>query len=416
MRAHYSGAAVRRRAFAVCNAACGAPRHEPIAAASGLAAPCRHSVVEAIQMQPSVSAISRQETRLLNPLPCQLAGVLPGGPVLIVAIDTEAEFNWRGPFRRSHTSVRNLRQQAAAQAIFDRFRVRPVYLVDYTVASQPDGYMPLREIYQSSGCEIGAHLHPWITPPFVEELGERTSFSHNLPPSLQRVKLARLTEAIIANLDIRPVAYRAGRYGVGEEIAEILEELDYRVDMSVLTGVDMRPLHGPDFRRTLDRPYWFGRDQALLEIPLTVGFVGGLADSALPKALAARLYRYLARPSLDRLRLRGAFARLRLLEWISLSPEGAAFDKLRRLTLALLARGNRLFVLSYHSSTLLPGSTEYVRSESDLSRFLRVIEQYLEFFIGEMGGLSMTPTELRAHLLREGVVAFPPTAPPVAAS
>ena len=66
------------------------------------------------------------------------------------------------------------------QDIFDRFGVRPVYLVDYAVATQPEGYGPLREIVQSAPCQIGAHLHPWITPPLSEALGDRTSFSHNL--------------------------------------------------------------------------------------------------------------------------------------------------------------------------------------------------------------------------------------------
>jgi hypothetical protein len=84
-----------------------------------------------------------------------------------------------------------------------------------------------------------------------------------------------------------------------------------------------------------------------------------------------------------------------------LSPEGVAQGELRRLTQTLLSRGNRAFVFSYHSSSLLPGSTEYVRSPSELSRFLHTIESYLEFFIGELGGVPMTPGELRAALLRE---------------
>jgi hypothetical protein len=51
------------------------------------------------------------------------------------------------------------------------------------------------------------------------------------------------------------------------------------------------------------------------------------------------------------------------------------------VTQTLLARGNRTFVFSYHSSSLLPGSTEYVRSPHDLKRFLGIIEGYLEYFM-----------------------------------
>jgi hypothetical protein len=332
---------------------------------------------------------------LLAPAERQLAALPDGPPILIVAIDTEAEFDWSGPFLRTQTSVANIQNQRLAQEIFDRFDVRPVYLVDYAVATRPEAYVALREIAQSERCEIGAHLHPWITPPLSEPLNDRNSFSQNLAPSLQQEKLARLTDAIIANFAVRPVTYRAGRLGVGEEIAGILAALDYRIDMSVLPGIDMRRLYGPDFCGGFDRPYWFGGGAPLLEIPATSGFTG-LFTTLLPKPFHVGLYAALSR--LERLRLRGMFARLGLLEWTPPSPEGVAIAELRRLTRALLTRGNRTFVFSYHSSSLLPGSTHYVRSLSELSGFLRRIEEFLEFFIGEVGGVSMTPSQFLAAL------------------
>jgi hypothetical protein len=332
---------------------------------------------------------------LLAPDERQLAALPAGPPILIVAVDTEAEFDWNGPFMRAHTSVANIQNQRLAQEIFDRFDVRPVYLVDYAVATRPEAYVALREIAQSERCEIGAHLHPWITPPLSEPVNDRNSFSQNLAPSLQQEKIARLTEAIIANFAVRPVTYRAGRLGVGEEIAAILAALDYRIDMSVLPGIDMRQLHGPDFRGGFDQPYWFGGGASLLEVPATSGFTG-LFTSLLPKAFHPRLYAALSR--FDKLSLRGLFAQLGLLEWTPPSPEGVTIAELRRLMRALLVRGNRTFVLSYHSSTLLPGSTRYVRSQSELSGFLRRIEEFLEFFVGEVGGVSMTPSQLHAAL------------------
>ncbi|HUC09245.1 MAG TPA: glycosyltransferase [Stellaceae bacterium] len=344
---------------------------------------------------------SSEEAPLLAPAKRQVAALQAGPPILIVAIDTEAEFDWNGPFLRTHTSVRNVRNQAMAQEIFDRFGVRPIYLVDYAVATQPAAYLPLREILAAGRCEIGAHLHPWITPPLSEALSARNSFSQNLPPRLQREKLARLSEAITANFGVRPLAYRAGRLGVGEEIAEILSSLDYEIDMSVLPGIDLRRLHGPDFRRGLDQPYWFGAASQLLEIPATPVFTGLFTDPRLPAELHVRLYGQLWRPSLDKIRLRGLIARLGLLEWTPPTPEGVSIEELRRLTRTLRSRGNRAFVLSYHSSSLLPGSTQYVRSAAELSQFLLTIEQYLEFFIGELGGVAMTPSELRALLLGE---------------
>jgi hypothetical protein len=353
-------------------------------------------------MQAPGFAPGADETALLTPSERQVAPLTAGRPILIVSVDTEEEFDWGGPFLRTHTSVGNVRNQGMAQKLFDSFGVRPIYLVDYAVASQPEGYLPLREFAQSGRCEIGAHLHPWITPPLSEELSSRTSFSHNLPSWLQKEKLARLTDAITASFGHRPVTYRAGRYGVGEDVAEILASLDYQIDMSVQPGADMRHLHGPDFRWSLDRPYWFGHGWPLLEIPATPTLTGLLADISLPRALGIQLYAQLSRPNLDKIRLRGLFARTGLLEWIPFSPEGVTISELRRLMQTLLARGNRIFVLSYHSSSLLPGSTQYVRSQLELSRFLHTIEQILEFFMSDLGGMSMTPSELRAALSQSG--------------
>ena len=47
----------------------------------------------------------------------------------------------------------------------------------------------------------------------------------------------------------------------------------------------------------------------------------------------------------------------------------------------------------------MPGCTPYVRSESDLKEFLAVCRQYFEFFLGELGGATMGPAELRQLLL-----------------
>src|SRR5215472_1398963 len=78
------------------------------------------------------------------------------------------------------------------------------------------------------------------------------------------------------------------------------------------------------------------------------------------------------------------------------SPEGISFDNERQLTRALLAEGERVFSFSYHSPSLAPGNTPYVQNEADLRGFLRRIEQYLEFFAGELGGRAVTPFEVKA--------------------
>ena len=95
-----------------------------------------------------------------------------------------------------------------------------------------------------------------------------------------------------------------------------------------------------------------------------------------------------------RFHLPGAFARLGLFERIRLTPEGGSFVEMKRLTDTLLASGNRIFVLSYHSPTLAPGNTPYVRDEAGLQEFLSVLDRYCEYFMTSCGGLGSTMDEI----------------------
>jgi hypothetical protein len=307
------------------------------------------------------------------------------GPYLLVIIDTEEEFDW-GIVPSSSTRVATIREQIRAQRIYERFGVVPTYAVDYPVAAQRDGYEPLLGFLKDGQCEIGAQLHPWVNPPIEEELVERNSFPGNLPAALEEAKLVRLTRTIEANFGTRPILYRAGRFGAGPNTAEMLARLGYRIDCSVLPYTDLRQKHGPDYSRFTARPFWFGPDHRLLELPVTAGMAGALAPLAWP------LFPRIAAPAGQRLHLPGLFARFRLLDRIRLTPEGTSLAEAKRVTRALLERmGHRVFVVTYHSPSLAPGHTPYVRSAADLQYFLGWLEAYLAFFFGEIGGKPATP-------------------------
>src|SRR3954452_8499931 len=103
----------------------------------------------------------------LEPDPSWCARDLPvnSPPVLIVVIDTEEEFDWAKPLDPKARSTDNIRHQFLAQAIMDRHGIVPTYVVDYPVADSPEAVSVLRAINDEGRCEIGAHLHPWVSPP-----------------------------------------------------------------------------------------------------------------------------------------------------------------------------------------------------------------------------------------------------------
>ena len=117
-------------------------------------------------------------------------------PLLMVTVDTEEEFDWSAPLSRGGTSVEAMRAVERGQRIFDRFRVRPTYVIDYPVATQPTGYNPLVAFAREDRGQIGAHLHPWVTPPFDEPVDRFHSYGCNLSPAVERAKMLRLRDAI----------------------------------------------------------------------------------------------------------------------------------------------------------------------------------------------------------------------------
>jgi hypothetical protein len=313
-------------------------------------------------------------------------------PHLLVVIDTEEEFDWSLPHARENTRVEAIAAQGLAQEIFARHRIVPTYVIDYPVAATPAAVGVLRAFHDRGECHIGAHLHPWVNPPHEETVTAWNSYPGNLPPALERAKLKVLTETIAEAFGRRPTVYKAGRYGVGPATAGILEDLGYLIDVSVVPFTSFGEDGGPDFSQMGFQPSWFGRGDRLLEIPLSCGFYGAL------RSLGPGVFPKLSSPTGMRLRMPGVLARSGLLERIRLTPEGVDLAANVRLARSLYQQGARVFTLTYHSPSLVPGMTPYVSTERDLSEFLEILDRFFSFFVEELGGRPSTPQEVYSLL------------------
>lgn len=308
---------------------------------------------------------------------------------LLIVVDTEEEFDWSAPFSRDSVATRSIPAQARAHEIYNRFGIVPTYVIDYPVAADANAVRFLRGLASAGKAEIGAHLHPWVTPPHAEEVTTRNSYHCNLPPALERAKLEALTQAIEQGFGTRPTIFKAGRYGFGPNTQRVLVDLGYRVDCSLVPHTDFSGDGGPDFRGCPDVPHWLDEGAGLLEIPLSTGYFGAVAG------LGARADWLFDSPGAGAMRIPGLLSRAGLVTRSRLTPEGTPAGEQCRLIEAMAARGHRLFSLTYHSPSLEPGHTPYVRSEADLDRFLARIETVLAFFRDEMGGAFTTLSRVR---------------------
>lgn len=308
-------------------------------------------------------------------------------PTLYVVVDTEAEFDWNAPFDREQTAITAMREIERGQEVFNLYGLRPVYVTDFAVASQPGGVEPLLAIYNRGGCEIGAHLHPWITPPFEEVLSIHNSFAGNLPADLEERKLVTLLEAFRTNFGFSPRFFKTGRYGTGPNTLRLLAEHGIEVDFSIIPGRDLAPKGGPDFRSFTSHAMTTG-DGQLLAVPMTRGPIGLMAKHS------AGLARRLETPRARRFSLPGVFSHLGLLETVTLTPEGVPADKQIALIRAMLARRERSFVLHYHSPSLAAGFTPYARDRAEVREIVGRLRAVCRMFFEELGGVPGHPQDL----------------------
>jgi len=314
-------------------------------------------------------------------------------PVLVTTIDAEEDFDWSRPFSRAATDVTSMRSQHVVHPIFERYGVVPTYMVDHPVASQDRGREPLKELLQDGKCEIGAQLHPWVTPPFIEYVSPRNSYPGNLPAAIEFAKIQALTGELEAAFGVPPRIFRAGRYGAGANTGNILQHFGYQVDSSVVPCWNFSNQGGPDFRQMTAHPFWIDPERRLLELPVSAAVVGRAS------ALAPRVTSHLFGRCSERVGLPSVLSRLGVLERIKLTPEGIAIEEAKRLVRHMAAAGHRIFVLTYHSPSLEPGNTPYVRSQADLGRFLAWLDEFFDFFTTEIGGTCASWRDVRTSLL-----------------
>lgn len=294
------------------------------------------------------------------------------GRRFLISVDTEEEFDWDGPFKRSgHTNV-SVGKLERFQLFIEKYGVKPVYFVDYSIVEDDDAAAFLKSVIKNDTASIGVHMHPWINPPFDEEVNDYNSFVGNLPGKLEEQKILKLRDFIEEKTGKRPTNYRAGRYGVGPNSIDILSKLGFSIDSSVRSRFDYSGESGPDFAHIGPEPFWLDQERSLLELPLTTVFSGLLRKQG-----------DLLSPLFNRSEmLRAVLSKSKMLERIPLTPEGVSAREAKEAIDIALDDQLKLLVFSFHSPSLSPGNTPYVQTSADLDRFYdwwrEVIEHLLE--------------------------------------
>lgn len=276
------------------------------------------------------------------------------GQRVLLTVDTEEEFDWKAPFSRDGYGVSHVAAIPRFQQFCESIGAHPVYLVDWPIANDPHAVEVIGDPVRRGAADIGVQLHPWVNPPFEEEVNARNSYAGNLPPAIEAAKFTLLRDRIERAFGVAPVIYRAGRYGLGPNTAGLLKDAGIRIDTSVRPLFDYSAGGGPDYSHHPVAPYWIDRDHRLLEVPVTSTYWGPLRRMG---PMLHRVQRHV--PTMF-----SGFSRLRLLERIALTPEGVSADEAIRGIDIALAQRLPLLVLSFHSPSLAPGHTPYASDDA----------------------------------------------------
>jgi hypothetical protein len=266
--------------------------------------------------------------------------------------------------------------------IWDRYKIKPVYFISPEVIGDDDCCAALK-IEMELGAEIGAHLHSeYIEPQKKYDTFAGTSSKQypcfSCSTEIEFAKIRNLTELIAEKLGVRPVSYRAARYGADLDTIKSLEKLQYKVDSSVTPEIDWSSQNGPDHSKAPKQPYFISPDDyylqgnsKILEVPITIS------------------------------RKRAPFLPNKWLFYRWLRPTHMTVTEMKMLANEFVAyHDTPVLNMMFHSMELVPKKTPFVRTGIGLKMYLSRLEKIIKY-LTDKGFKSKTLSEIYDEELRQ---------------
>ncbi len=319
----------------------------------------------------------------------------------ILSIDTEGDNQWD---HGREITTENIKFVPRFQEFCNKFSVRPTYLITSEICEDPFAREIFGQYSKNGEAEIGAHLHSWTTPPFLDKKGFRYNdtdhaYASELPAGLLREKIKYLTGQIFEATGKRPYSFRSGRYGFNESVAEVLCENSYLVDSSVTPftswsgnkGMSDKS-GGPDFSDKKPFPYFIRSGKCeLLEIPVTI--LPTRFPLNVNMGIAEKYFRnsdrLLILKVIKKFFLNGQPVWLRPFVWTKITMFEDLVNEAIKLKLPYL-------VMMFHSSELMPGCSDYRKDEKSIEDLYNLLEEFFKL-LDYKGIVSGTLTEVAAE-------------------
>lgn len=301
----------------------------------------------------------------------------------LITIDTEGDNQWD---HGRDLTVQNLKYVSRFQNLCNKYRIKPTYLITTEVCEDPYAKEIMSDFIMTGKAEIGAHLHSWTTPPFIDKDGYRLNdanhaFATELTEDLLIKKIRNLTNQIESTFGKRPLSFRSGRYGFNENVARILADNSYLVDSSVTPYTSWSHCKGmpggkggPDFMGNTAFPFKYNfAENSLLEIPVTIlptrfplNQNKKIADyyfSKVDNSIFLRLFR--------KLLYQNQPLWLRPFRSTNISAFEELLNEAFKIRLPYI-------VMMFHSSELMPGCSKYRTDENEVEELYNLLELFFQ--------------------------------------
>lgn len=311
---------------------------------------------------------------------------------VVFSIDVEEEGLFSGRYAPVAEGVRNVEFLRRLEFVTQEFGVPLTLLCTWPVLNDCGCRELLRHWRDNFGAEIGAHLHPWNTPPLSGEAGQAWTPSEAMDAALLDAKLSELLRACRAATGEAPLSFRMGRFDLGPKVRALLPRHGLQVDGSIVP-VTWSPALPEAFLSQADPYLWptdAGDEPRLTEAPVTMVPL----CPALRKAAWA---------------LGGGWL-LKRFHTLGAAGTVPAWFPLASMKLAAhlhLARGGRVVHLFLHSSELMPGCAPHVPDETAIVRMVRRTHAFLHWLkrraeaYGGLSGVTLSRLALPPHTAKE---------------
>lgn len=289
-----------------------------------------------------------------------------------MTIDTEmdSDLHWKKHFPAEYSSVLEGIPKLL-RPIWDKYDVHPIYFVSPEVLYDEKCCEILRD-EAKKGAIIGAHLHPeYIEPDKIwnESISEITPQfpCSEYTDEIEYEKLKNLTDLIERKLSVKPIWYRAARFGADSTTISSLHRLGYQYDSSVTPEIDWSGKGGPNHKNGLHKPYRISKYDIYREADSDEDFSGIYEMSV---TITGKRF--------------GVIGKLLPDHWLFyqwLRPTHMTYIELKHMIKQMAQQGIEEGVMMFHSMEIMINKTPYVRNRWMQKYYLWRLENALMYAV-----------------------------------